>query len=153
MQLVPDGGFNAYPTQIHASSSPPALCDKQADKVWAAMATTTSNTHVKQIKASSGERINGKVKLQNNKADGGANANPANGTGSTTSTATASGHTSAVSSGKGGATTNGPAGESLSPEQRRRISGRPQMTTEEQRQAVRKKVPINANPSTDVNFV
>lgn len=118
------------------------------------MATTTGNAHVKQIKASSsGDRINGKVKLQNNnKADGGANANAVNGTGSTTSTATASGHTSAVSTGKGGATSNGPAGESLSPEQRRRISGRPQMTTEEQRQVVRKKVPINSDPSTHVNL-
>src|SRR5271169_3343210 len=105
------------------------------------MATTTSNTHVKQIKGSSGDRINGKVKLQNNnKADGGANATPVNGTVSTTTT---SGQPSAISTGKGGATANGTAGEGLSPEQRRRISGRPQMTTEEQRQVVRKKVSSN----------
>jgi|SRR5277367_3576680 hypothetical protein len=96
------------------------------------MATTTSNTHVKQIKATSAERINGKVKLQNNKADGTPVNATVNGGQSTTS-----------SSGKGGVTTNGSVGEGLSPEQRRRISGRPQMTTEEQRQAVRKKVPTS----------
>jgi hypothetical protein len=101
------------------------------------MATTTSNTHVKQIKATSAERINGKVKLQNNKADGSGNATPVNGTASSAN----AGQPTTISTGKGGASTNGTAGEGLSPEQRRRISGRPQMTTEEQRQTIRKKVP------------
>jgi len=111
------------------------------------MATTTSNTHVKQIKATSAERINSKVKLQNNKADGIANVTPVNGTVSSANGAPPT----TISAGKGGASTNGSTGEGLSPEQRRRISGRPQMTTEEQRQAVRKKVPFDEFISTDVN--
>ena len=85
------------------------------------MATTTSNTNLKQIKASPADRINGKIKIQN-KADVTAStpANPApNGT------AKGIGETQTTA---------------LSPDQRRRVSGRPQMTTEEQRLAMRKRV-------------
>jgi hypothetical protein len=87
------------------------------------MATTASNTNLKQIKASPAERVNGKIKLQN-KADVNANA-PANAAPNGTAKATGEQQTAA-----------------LSPEQRRRVSGRPQMTSEEQRLAMRKRVSV-----------
>jgi hypothetical protein len=90
------------------------------------MSTTISNTHLKQVKASTADRINGKVKIQN-KQDSNSNVT----TGSTPN-------------GTPGKVTNGlqpqQQAEGLSPEQRRRVSGRPQMTAEEQRLALRKRV-------------
>jgi hypothetical protein len=90
------------------------------------MAATSGNTHLKQIKASPAERINGKVKIQN-KQDypPAANGNVLTNGNAAATTAKA---------------TTGQQGEGLSPEQRRRVSGRPQMTTEEQRLAMRKRV-------------
>lgn len=87
------------------------------------MATTTSNTNLKQIKASPAERINGKIKPQN-KVDNNANA-PAN------------------PAPNGSAKGTGEQQTALSPDQRRRVSGRPQMTTEEQRLALRKRVSVS----------
>jgi hypothetical protein len=89
------------------------------------MSGTTSNTQLKQIKASSAERINGKIKIQN-KQD-----------------FTNMTNTNGVPNGTAASTNGKPAtgqGEVLSLDQRRRASGRPQMTTEEQRQALRKRV-------------
>jgi hypothetical protein len=87
-----------------------------------AMSTTTSNTHLKQIKASPAERINGKVKAQSKQDSN------SNGVGNIVSNGTAA-----------KVTNNGTDG--LSPEQqRRRVSGRPQMTSEEQKMALRKRV-------------
>lgn len=86
------------------------------------MSTTTSNTHLKQIKASPAERINGKVKAQNKQDSNGVGNIAPNGT---TAKVTNAGV------------------EGLSPEQqKRRVSGRPQMTSEEQRLALRKRVRI-----------
>ena len=85
------------------------------------MSAGTSNTYLKQIKASPAERINGKVKLPpKSEANGSLSANAPNGT-----------------TGKG---PNGQQAEGMSPEQRKRVSGRPQMTTEEQKIALRKRV-------------
>jgi hypothetical protein len=90
------------------------------------MSTTTSNTQLKQIKASPAERINGKIKIQN-KQDftnlTNTNSVP-NGTATTTN----------------GKPASGQQGEVITLEQRRKTSGRPQMTTEEQRLALRKRV-------------
>ena len=87
------------------------------------MATSTSNTNLKQIKASPADRINGKIKIQN-KADVNANT-PVNAAPNGSAKGTGEQRTTA-----------------LSPEQRRRVSGRPQMTTEEQRLALRKRVSV-----------
>ena len=81
------------------------------------MSTTSSNSQLKQIKASPAERINGKIKIQNT------NGVP-NGTAATIN----------------GKPSTGPQGEVLNSDQRRKATGRPQMTTEEQRQALRKRV-------------
>jgi hypothetical protein len=81
------------------------------------MSAAGGNTYLKQIKASPAERVNGKVKLPA-KTDGGVVGNGQNG-----------------GTGKGGQQ-----GEGLSPEQRRRVSGRPPMTSEEQKVALRKRV-------------
>jgi hypothetical protein len=90
------------------------------------MATTTSNTHLKQIKASPAERINGKIKIQNKQDANGTNISTnANGPNGTAPAKTATG---------------GQQIEGLSPEQRRRVSGRPQVTTEEQKLAFRRRV-------------
>jgi len=86
------------------------------------MSTATSSTHLKQIKASPVERINGKIKIQN-KLDSNQNApnsGPPHGTSAKPTTA--------------------PQAEGLSPDQRRRVSGRHQMTPEEQKIALRKRV-------------
>jgi hypothetical protein len=81
------------------------------------MSAAGGNTYLKQIKASPVERINGKVKLPA-KTEGGVVGN---------------GHNS-------GSTKAGQQGEGMSPEQRRRVSGRPPMTSEEQKVALRKRV-------------
>jgi len=90
------------------------------------MTAATGNTHLKQIKASPAERINGKIKIQNKQEYSSVtNGNiPTNGNAAATT----------------GKATTGQQGEGLSPEQRRRVSGRAQMTTEEQRLALRKRV-------------
>jgi hypothetical protein len=85
------------------------------------MATSTSNSNLKQIKASPADKINGKVKIQN-KADGNAALPPANGF----AKATGEHQTTA-----------------LSPDQRRRVSGRGPPTTEEQRMILRKRVSMS----------
>ena len=90
------------------------------------MSTTTSNTQLKQIKASPAERINGKIKIQN-KQDF---TNLTNTNGVPNGTVTTA----------NGKPTTGQQGEGLTPDQRRKTSGRPQMTTEEQRLALRKRV-------------
>jgi hypothetical protein len=78
------------------------------------MSAAGGNTYLKQIKASPVERINGKVKL------------PAK--------------TEGAVVGNGQSTKAGQQGEGMSPEQRRRVSGRPPMTSEEQKVALRKRV-------------
>lgn len=90
------------------------------------MTAATGNTHLKQIKASPAERINGKIKIQNKQ-----DYPPLN-----NGNVPTSGNAAATT----GKATTGQQGEGLSPEQRRRVSGRPQMTTEEQRLALRKRV-------------
>ena len=90
------------------------------------MSTAISNTHLKQIKASPAERINGKIKIQN-KQDIPGKTN-------------IKGASNGTASGTAVKATTGQQGEGLSPEQRRRVSGRPQMTPEEQKQALRKRV-------------
>lgn len=94
------------------------------------MSSGTSNTHLKQIKALPAERINGKIRIQN-KQDYASMTNGNVTTNGNASTAT-------------GKATSGQQGEGFSPEQRRRVSGRPQMTTEEQKLALRKRVWITA---------
>jgi hypothetical protein len=92
-----------------------------------AMAATGSNSHFKQIKALPAERINSKIKIQN-KQDYSSMTNgnvTTNGSAPTTNAKA----------------TAGQQGEGPSLEQRRRVSGRPQMTAEEQKLALRKKVP------------
>ena|SRR5215471_18905031 len=92
------------------------------------MSSTTSNTQLKQIKASPAERINGKIKIQN-KQD-------------FTNMTNTSGVSNGTTTTTNGKPTTGQQGEVLTPEQRRKTTGRPQMTTEEQRQALRKRVLI-----------
>jgi hypothetical protein len=85
------------------------------------MATANGNTYLKQIKTLPAERINGKVKLPTKaESNGSASANVQNNT-----------------VGKG---TNVQQGEGLSPEQRRRASGRQLMTPEEQKIQLRRRV-------------
>jgi len=100
------------------------------------MSTATANTNSKQVKPASTDRLNGKIKLQN-KLDASAASASSNVVvnGSTTTSSTAS--ATAKSTAQGGQV------EGMSPEQRRRVSGRPQMTAEEQKIALRKR----ASPS------
>ena len=90
------------------------------------MSSTASNTQLKQIKASPAERINGKIKIQN-KQD-------------FTNMTNTSGVPNGAAATTNGKPTTGQQGEVITPEQRRKPTGRPQMTTEEQRQALRKRV-------------
>lgn len=85
------------------------------------MATANGNTFLKQIKTLPVERINGKVKLSTKAESNGS--------------ASANAQSSTV--GKGA---NAQQGEGLSPEQRRRASGRQLMTPEEQKIQLRKRV-------------
>ena len=91
------------------------------------MSTSTSNTQLKQLKASNSERINGKVKIQT-KADPSFTIAPNPGPNATSSKAPNGVQAQEV--------------EGVSPEQRRRASGRPQMTPEEQKLALRKRVSL-----------
>jgi hypothetical protein len=109
------------------------------------MSTATTNTNVKQIKAASNDRINGKIKLQNNKSDaassGSAPSSNAVVNGSTTTSAGApSNGSSSGAVAKSMTTQGGGQPEQLSPEQRKRVSGRGAMTAEEQKMALRKRV-------------
>jgi hypothetical protein len=92
------------------------------------MATAAGNTQLKQIKALPTERINGKIKIQNKQDMSSPNVTNAN--------VAPNGTIPNVNA----KAVSGQQGEGLSPEQRRRVSGRPQMTTEEQKQALRKRV-------------
>jgi hypothetical protein len=100
-------------------------------------ASAASATQLKQIKASPADRINGKIKLSTNNAQNGANGQPR---GTTDSASAAAGTSSVNGAPNGTAASKAGQPDGLSPEQRRRVSGRTPLTQEEQKNILRKKV-------------
>lgn len=101
------------------------------------MSTATSSMNLKQIKAASSDRINGKIKIQN-KADTSSSTN-SNVVVNGSTTAVAPSNTASTTT-NNKSTTQGGQNDQMSPDQRRRVSGRTQMTAEEQKIALRKRV-------------
>jgi len=113
------------------------------------MATTapgaSSATQLKQIKASPADRINGKIKLSSGTSSATTTAaqakQQADSNAASASAAAGPSSANAAPNGTGpAAATKGPQPEGSSPEQRRRVSGRANLTPEEQKMMLRKRV-------------
>jgi hypothetical protein len=100
-------------------------------------ASAASATQLKQLKASPADRINGKIKLSTNNAQNGPNSQAR---GNADSASAAAGPASVNNAPNGTAATRAGQPDGLSPEQRRRVSGRTPLTQEEQKNILRKKV-------------